>query len=109
MHRVILERHGYDLTGLNVDHQNHNGLDNRLINLRPATKSQNSQNRKKSLGLSKYKGVSWYSRDHKWEAYIGIDSHLIHLGHFDNEQSAAEAYNQAAIGLFGEFACLNNI
>ena len=109
MHRAILEHHGYNLHGLGVDHINHDGLDNRLSNLRPANQSQNNQNRYRAKGTSRYKGVYWHSRYHKWVAYIRINSHGVHLGYFSTEEVAAKAYNRAAIKLFGEFACLNKI
>jgi len=109
MHRLILEYHGFDLKGLDVDHINHDGLDNRLKNLRPATRSQNQQNQRPIRGMSPYKGVSWNSGHHKWMAQISINSHQIYLGYFDNEKSAAKIYNQAALMLFEKFACLNNI
>lgn len=109
MHRAILEYHGFDLTGLDVDHINHDGLDNRLINLRPATRNQNQQNQYPVRGMNKHKGVHWHSWHHKWTAQIRNNSHLIHLGYFDNEKEAAIAYNAAARVLFGEFAHLNKI
>jgi hypothetical protein len=109
MHRAIIERHGFYLKGFDVDHINNNGLNNCLNNLRPATRSQNHQNRHRTKGTSKYKGVSWRSKNQKWQTCIKINSHTIYLGDFDTEKEAAEIYNQAAIKLFGEFACLNNL
>lgn len=109
MHRLILECHGHNLRGLGVDHVNHNGLDNRLNNLRPADQSQNNQNKSCARGLSSYKGVYLHSMGQKWRANIRKNGRRIHLGLFEKEEDAAKAYNQAALKLFGEFACLNNI
>lgn len=57
---------------LMVDHRNGNGLDNRTSNLRVATSSQNSMNRRKTPGQSsQYKGV-WYDKKlGMWVSHIG--------------------------------------
>ncbi len=107
MHRVILERMGYQ-DFAESDHINENGLDNRRCNLRPATASQNRCNR----GLTKhntsgYKGVSWDRK--KWHTKIMVNGKPIHLGLFDDIKDAARAYNEAVIKYHGEFAVLNEV
>lgn len=87
-----------------VDHENHNGLDNRRRNLRPATKAQNGANQQKQAGSSsQYKGVSWSKRSGRWRAYITGK----HIGYFRTEELAAKAYDRAATKKFGEYALLN--
>jgi len=95
--------------GYCVDHENHEGLDNRKINLRIATPAQNSYNRKKisKPSSSKYKGVSWVKRENKWQALIRYKGKRIFLGYFDDEIEAAKAYDEAAKKYYGEFAKLN--
>ena len=67
-----------------------------------------SQNRRPIRdGTSKYKGISWHKLSNKWQAYIRINRKKIHLGVFDNEITAAKAYDKQAKRLFGEFAYLN--
>ena len=87
-----------------IDHRNHNTLDNRRSNLRLATPSQNAINRRKAKG---YKGVSRV-RD-KWRATIGSvrKKERRHLGYFPSAERAAKAYDAAAIEMYGEFALLN--
>ncbi len=54
-----------------VDHQNHNGLDNRRRNLRIATWTENCWNKRKAnfKSSSQYKGVMWDKRRGKWQAH----------------------------------------
>jgi hypothetical protein len=89
-----------------VDHKNHNGLDNRKANLRLATRQQNSWNIRKWRGKksSQFKGVSFCKRDKRWEAYIILGKKHIFIGRFDDEETAARAYDKKAKELFGEFA-----
>jgi hypothetical protein len=94
-----------------VDHKNHDGLDNRKINLRICNKSQNQMNRKplKNNNTSGFKGVHLSQKGKKWEARIGLNYKKIHLGYFENKISAAKAYNNAAKKYFGKFAYLNKL
>jgi hypothetical protein len=96
--------------GMVVDHADHDTLNNQRNNLRICTNSQNNMNKLPTSGhTSKYKGVWWHKFHKKWRARIGINSKKIELGLFRKELDAAEAYNSAAIKLFGEFAYLNKI
>jgi len=105
MHKEIIEVGD----GLFVDHINHNSVDNRKANLRPATQTQNNRNRRKFAGQSnsKYKGVYWKPRLEKWVAQIGVNRKVIHLGCFEKEKDAAKAYDEGAKKYHGEFASLN--
>ena len=104
MHRAVM---GYP-KGLQVDHRNHNTLDNRKSNLRICTNSQNSMNRVLYENTSsQYKGVYRNKNAKKWRTCIEHNGKKIHLGLFTNEVEAAKTYNKAAKELFGEFAYLN--
>ena len=95
--------------GLEMDHINHNGLDNRRCNLRHVTNIENHYNSRSRLNHSSiYKGVSWHKPTNKWRGTIGQNGRQYHLGLFTSEKEAALAYNKEAIKIFGEFACLNH-
>ncbi len=95
--------------GLRADHINGNGLDNRRQNLRPATNRQNCRNMVKYEGTSKFKGVHWNKRREKWCSQIMLGDLRKFNGYYDIESAAAEAYNQAAILYFGEYARINDL
>lgn len=88
-----------------IDHINGVRSDNRISNLRPATRSENHRNRKKSdVNTSGYKGVHWKPATSKWIASIQVNSSMKYLGCFDRIEDAADAYAKAAALHFGEFA-----
>jgi hypothetical protein len=75
-----------------IDHINRVTSDNRICNLRSATRSENMHNT--SIGInntSGHVGVSWHKQSKKWMAHIRVNCKKIHLGRFDdiNEATAA--------------------
>jgi len=79
-----------------IDHINGNPSDNTIANLRDVTRKQNMEN-KKVYKTSKtgYPGVSWHSRDKKWNVRIGHYGKRISLGYFDNLEDAIAVRIQA--------------
>jgi hypothetical protein len=100
MHRLLLNAPA----PFDVDHRNGDGLDNRRVNLRLATRMQNSHNRRKyKITTSKYRGV-WYDKSRKkWRAQIMLEYRSIYIGQFATENEAARAYDETAKRLLGEF------
>lgn len=106
MHRLLFQVPA----GMQVDHINGDGLDNRRSNLRAATPSQNSQNiGKRRTNTSGYKGVSRLSNSPKWRAQIrsadksqGCNG-KVYLGVFDTPEQAYAAYCEANKRLHGEY------
>jgi hypothetical protein len=107
LHRVI--RGAPD--GIDVDHEDGDGLNCQGENLRLASPSQNAANARavKSGGYSRYKGVTWIKRLGRWYAQIGYHGRKYYLGLHDTEEEAAFAYNIAAQHFFGRFARLNEL
>lgn len=104
MHRVIMNAP----KGMQVDHKNHNTLDNCKQNLRICNHSQNQHNRKLHKNTSsRYKGVCWNKEMEKWRTSIRVSGESIFLGYFDSEEKAGKVYDKKARELFGEFALTN--
>ena len=107
MHREILGlKHGDKRMG---DHRDGNTLDNRRANLRIATASQNSWNKRvegTAESGKQYRGTL-RNRRGTWDAVIMFKCKLLYIGRFDTEEHAALAYDQAARKHHGEFAVLN--
>lgn len=88
-----------------IDHINMDGMDNRLVNLREATHSQNHANATKNVrNTSGFKGVILRSDGKAWCARICKYGKRIHLGRFATKEEAWAAYAAASVSLNGEFA-----
>jgi len=89
---------------LEIDHRDGLKSNNRITNLREATRIQNSRNSKtSSSNTSGFKGVHWKSKIKKWAATITFNRKKQHLGYFTSPQSASETYEARATELFREF------
>lgn len=94
----------------NIDHINQNKLDNRIVNLRISTVSQNACNAPKHRdNRSGYKGVDFDKRKNKYRARIRINNKQIQIGYFATAEEAAKAYDDVVIHYHGEFANGNYI
>lgn len=107
MHREIMNAP----KGMEIDHKDHNGLNNQRENLRICTRSQNSFNQRSITSpskRSKYRGVTLNNTLHnKWTAYIRNNGTYLSLGTFASEIEAALAFDAMAIQTRGEFAATN--
>lgn len=92
----------------NLDHINRRKMDNRIDNLRLATRAQNMRNVARSAtkksGLPK--GVTWAAKGRKhFRATVYVAGRAIYVGVFDSEQDAHKAYCDEAKKHFGEYFC----
>ena len=69
-----------------IDHINGVRTDNRICNLRPVTNQQNHWNRTAA------KGYYWNKKINRWQSQIKINNKSIHLGLFNIEEQARNAY-----------------
>jgi hypothetical protein len=106
MHRFIL---GITDPKVQVDHEDHNGLNNQRHNLRFCNHQQNQANKPKQRGTysSQFKGVRWDKQRNKWRAQLWVNGRKVYPGTFTDEVQAALAYDAAAREHFGEFAYCN--
>ena len=84
-----------------VDHIDENKLNNKLDNLRLITNRENVY-RNRTNCTSQYKGVNWNKAMGKWRAIIHLGNKSIHLGYFDLEIDASNAYDDKAKKLRNE-------
>ncbi len=95
LHRFILKLD--ETEKQEVDHINHNPLDNRKSNLRLVTKSQNNINKSNLMaGIRPYKN--------QWRARIKINSREIHIGIFQTQLEALNARIVKEIELFNKYS-----
>lgn len=88
-----------------IDHLNGDRLDNRIENLREASRSENCSNKlSRCDSKSGVKGVFWNKKLSKWQAQISKNGKQIYLGVFETMDEAKAAYRRAAAELHGPFA-----
>lgn len=108
MHRQILGLPSIDIDPRQIDHQNHNTLDNTDGNIRIATSTQQNWNKRRlKNNLSGFKGVFYSHERECYMAFIKVNGKRIYLGRFQDPRRAARVYDAAALEYFEEFACLN--
>jgi hypothetical protein len=87
-----------------LDHINGVKTDNRLNNLRIATRKQNTANVPlRQDSSSGFKGVSWHKEKGRWRAHITVDGRHLSLGYHSTPELAHQAYLKAANIHFGPF------
>jgi len=90
-HRLVfLLHHGY--MPQEVDHIDGDRANNRIENLRAATRKQNQYNAAlRTSNTSGVKGVYWYKQTSKWAAQCKVNGKLFPLGYFTDMHDAANA------------------
>lgn len=108
-HRVIFLHQNGHLPDY-LDHIDRNRSNNRIENLRESSASLNMGNRPKTVGHTRYKGVSSIVKPDGTRVFIAqIVRNYKHstLGCFEDQESAARAYDEKAKEFFGDHAFLN--
>lgn len=88
-----------------IDHIDRNRSNNRIENLRLATRQQNSRNKKvPKNNTSGVLGVVWNAGCNKWQAQIESNGKSVYLGLHASIEFAVEARVNAARSIFGKWA-----
>lgn len=112
-HRVAWAMHYGSWPNGIVDHKNRIPNDNRIENLRIASRAENYVNSgMRDSNTSGYKGVHLIPSG-RWRARLILDGKSIHLGVFDRKEDAAAAYLEKSKEVFADFVpeneCLKKV
>lgn len=100
LHRIITNAPD----GKDVDHIDHDGLNNRKANLRVCLRSENLWNKKMSkYSTSGYKGVGWHKASSSWQARLCVNGTRKHLGLFATSEDAHIVHQKACEKYHGEY------
>jgi hypothetical protein len=89
-HRVIWEMHyGLIPDGLQIDHIDHDKMNNNIENLRIVSAKENNKN------LPKVTNISWIEKRGVWQASIKLDGKNIWLGYHKNKEIAELVVSEA--------------
>ena len=104
VHRIIfMMQHGY--VPHIIDHIDGNRSNNKIENLRPATRSENCRNQKTPKNnTSGYKNVFWHKTSKKWKVALSVDGKLKHIGSFSELEAAKISAHEARIKYHQDFA-----
>jgi hypothetical protein len=101
-HRIAWAMHYGEWPNTFIDHINRDKIDNRIANLRLASRSENNRNIAARKGNKlQIKGVSYHARDRKFVAFISLGDKQKYLGGFDTAEEASLAYISAEQKLRG--------
>lgn len=105
-HHAVWIMHNGDMPeNMEIDHINGNPLDNRIENLRLASRSQNAFNTSlRKDNKSGVKGVNWNKANNNWRARITVNKKEIEIGSYETIEEAKLAIAAARIKYHGDYA-----
>ena len=97
-HRIIWLLHSGEWPSADLDHINGRREDNRIINLRAVSRTENLKNQRLSTkNTSGVLGVCWHKSREKWAARINVSGRKMHIGYFESFDAAVAARKAANI------------
>ncbi len=95
-HRIVWALHYGEWPEGQIDHINGIRDDNRIVNLRVVSNSENCKNQKlRSTNTSGHLGVSWHKPTGRWQAYIQTSGRINYLGIFKDFEEAVKVRKEA--------------
>lgn len=94
-HRICWLLHYGEWPSMLIDHDDGDGRNNRISNLREADNQKNAMNSKKRNPRSGHTGVRWHKQGKMWNARIAVNGKEIGLGLFSNIDDAVNARKEA--------------
>ncbi|AUR90719.1 hypothetical protein NVP1149O_65 [Vibrio phage 1.149.O._10N.286.55.A12] len=96
-HRLAFAIMGVNIDGIEIDHDDGNGLNNKWLNISKSDRNANMQNtRKRSDNTSGCTGVSWHNPNKTWKARIYVNGKEKCIGYFKNKDDAVKARLEAS-------------
>ena len=88
----------YGVMPSNIDHINHKRHDNRIVNLREVTHSDNCKNKAlRKNNKSGFNGVCYVKSRNKWQVQLRVNNRDVWIGRFSNREDAIKARQEANI------------
>lgn len=104
--KVVLWLHSVDTTNGIIDHIDRDKLNDEFSNLRVCSSSGNNMNKPTPVNnRSGAKGVSWNSRDCKWQVHISVNKRRVSLGYYEDLELATLIAEEARVKYHREFCC----
>ena len=105
VHRIIFLYMKGRFPNSDLDHINGIVNDNRWVNLREATASENRFNsRRYRNNTSGFKGVAWCKQKNKWRGRVKVEGKEYHAGFFDDIHEAVNEVQELRNNLHKNFA-----
>jgi hypothetical protein len=84
--------------GMMIDHEDGNGLNNRLSNLRLVTRSGNAKNMRRRLqNTSGTSGIAWCKQTKTWKCRVRSEGREVWIGRFSSIDEAKSAVFKARL------------
>lgn len=97
-HRLAFVIMGEEIDGVEIDHDDGNGLNNKWVNINRSDRHSNMQNTRLRVdNTSGATGVTWHNPNRSWKARIYVNGKEKCIGYFKNKDNAIKARAEASM------------